>query len=215
VLAGFVETMSTLSLTEVERQRVLTLMTQQTRRMQALVGDLLTLARLEGSARPPADQWVPLARLVPAVEQEARGLSAGRHTITVEVGALEALAGSESELASALGNLAVNAVRYTPDGGRVEIRARRLDDGSGELSVSDSGPGIAPGHLPRLAERFYRVDGSRSRDTGGTGLGLAIVKHVAQRHGGELLIESTLGQGSRFVLRLPPSRVRAAATQAA
>ncbi|MBQ0932901.1 phosphate regulon sensor histidine kinase PhoR [Ideonella sp. 4Y16] len=211
VLAGFVETMATLPLTEVERQRVLSLMGQQAKRMQALVGDLLTLARLEGSARPPADQWCPVARLTQVVEQEVRALSAGRHELIVDTGALEALAGQESELSSALGNLAFNAVRYTPEGGRIQIIARRGDDGSGELSVVDTGPGIAPEHLPRLAERFYRVDGSRSRDTGGTGLGLAIVKHVAQRHGGELLIESAVGQGSRFTLRLPPSRVRAAA----
>jgi len=211
VLAGFVETMATLPLTEVERQRVLGLMGQQAQRMQALVGDLLTLARLEGSARPPVDQWLPMSRLTQAVEQEARALSAGRHELQVDTSALEALAGQESELSSALGNLAVNAVRYTPEGGRIQIIARRGEDGSGELSVVDSGPGIAPEHLPRLAERFYRVDGSRSRDTGGTGLGLAIVKHVAQRHGGELLIESAVGQGSRFTLRLPPSRVRAAA----
>ena len=99
-------------------------------------------------------------------------------------------------------------MRYTPAGGKISVDWSRRDDGSAELTVRDSGPGIAPEHLPRLAERFYRVDGSRSRDTGGTGLGLAIVKHVAQRHGGELLISSEVGRGSAFSLVFPPARVR-------
>ena len=215
VLAGFVETMANLPLTEVERQRVLTLMGQQTQRMQSLVGDLLTLARLEGSPRPTGDSWVPVARLQQAVEAPARQLSQGRHALEVRMDALEAIAGSEPELVSAVGNLLVNAVRYTPAGGEIVLQGRLRADGSAELSVQDTGPGIAPEHLPRLAERFYRVDGSRSRDTGGTGLGLAIVKHVAQRHGGELLIESEVGRGSRFTLLLPPSRVRPAATAVA
>jgi two-component system phosphate regulon sensor histidine kinase PhoR len=210
VLAGFVETMSNLPLTEVERQRVLHLMTQQTRRMQTLVGDLLTLARLEGSPRPPLDHWLPLARIGQAVETDARGLSAGRHALSFDWGPDVQLAGNETELHSAIGNLVNNAVRYTPEGGQVRVRWQARADGSAELSVQDTGPGIAPEHLPRLAERFYRVDGSRSRDTGGTGLGLSIVKHVVQRHGGELLIHSELGRGSVFTLVLPPARLRVA-----
>ena len=137
-----------------------------------------------------------------------------RHHIELDSDGIDALAGNEGELGSALGNLMFNAVRYTPEGGRVHLRVQRRDDGAALLSVQDSGPGIAPEHLPRLAERFYRVDSSRSRDTGGTGLGLAIVKHVAQRHGGELLIESTVGEGSTFSLLMPASRVRAAETVA-
>jgi two-component system phosphate regulon sensor histidine kinase PhoR len=208
VVAGFVETLTNLPLSEVERKRVLALMAQQTSRMQSLVGDLLTLARLEGSPRPPADTWLPLARLGAAVELDARGLSSGRHRLSFDWGADVELAGNESELLSAVTNLVGNAVRYTPEGGTVEVAWRQRPDGVGEIAVRDTGPGIAAEHLPRLTERFYRVDGSRSRDTGGTGLGLAIVKHVAQRHGGELLIESTVGQGSRFTLALPPARVR-------
>ena len=99
-------------------------------------------------------------------------------------------------------------MRYTPPGGRIDVQWSVRDDGWGVLRVSDSGIGIAPEHLPRLTERFYRVDGSRSRDTGGTGLGLAIVKHVVQRHGGEIDIQSEPGRGSCFTLLLPPSRVR-------
>jgi two-component system phosphate regulon sensor histidine kinase PhoR len=105
-------------------------------------------------------------------------------------------------------------VRYTPEGGRIELSWKLLGDGSGEIAVSDTGPGIAREHLPRLTERFYRVDGSRSRDTGGTGLGLSIVKHVVQRHGGELDIQSEVGKGSCFRLVFPAPRVRAAASEA-
>lgn len=209
VLAGFVETMSTLPLTEVERRRVLTLMQQQTGRMQTLVGDLLTLAQLEGSPRPAPDRWVRLGPLLKRVEADAASLSRGRHQLKVhcEEPTVE-IAGNESELFSAVANLVNNAVRYTPDGGRVEAVWRARPDGGGEIEVSDTGIGIAKEHLPRLTERFYRVDGSRSRDTGGTGLGLSIVKHVAQRHGGELDVQSELGKGSTFRLVLPAARVR-------
>ena len=125
-----------------------------------------------------------------------------------EIGSCD-IGGAHSELLSAMANLAGNAVRYTPPGGEIVVRWRQLPDGRGEFSVQDTGPGIAAEHIPRLTERFYRVDSSRSRDTGGTGLGLAIVKHVAQRHGAELKIESTPGKGSRFSLVFPPGRIKA------
>jgi two-component system phosphate regulon sensor histidine kinase PhoR len=211
VLAGFIETLGSLPLAEVERRRVLELMAQQTRRMQTLVADLLTLAQLDGGPRPPADRWLALQRLFDAVEAEARALSAGRHELTFQPVDAVQLAGDEAELQSAIGNLVSNAVRYTQESGRIEVRWRRHANGAGEVVVRDSGPGIAREHLPRLAERFYRVDQSRSRDTGGTGLGLAIVKHVAQRHGGELGIESDVGRGSTFRLVLPAARVRVGA----
>lgn len=117
--------------------------------------------------------------------------------------------GVRTELESALGNLALNAVRYTPAPGRVVIGMRDLENGECELFVRDTGIGIAPEHVPRLTERFYRVDRARSRDRGGTGLGLAIVNHVAQRHEARLLIDSAPGQGSEFRLRFPPGRWRA------
>jgi two-component system, OmpR family, phosphate regulon sensor histidine kinase PhoR len=208
VLAGFVETMASLPLTDVERQRVLGLMTQQTKRMQALVGDLLALARLEGSPKPPVDVWWPLARAGTVIETEARSLSAGRHQLTFEWSDRLSIAGNESEVQSAIANLTNNAVRYTPEGGSVRVQVLQCEDGHLEIRVIDTGPGIAPEHLPRLAERFYRVDSSRSRDTGGTGLGLSIVKHVAQRHGGELRISSEIGRGSCFTLCLPVTRVQ-------
>ena len=208
VLAGFVETMAGLPLTEVERQRVLNLMQQQTDRMQALVGDLLTLAKLEGSPRPAADRWVPVAAVMRKAHADALALSAGRHRIEFEASEDAEVAGSEPELYSAVGNLLNNAVRYTPDGGTIQLRWIWRADGGAALEVQDGGIGIAREHLTRLTERFYRVDGSRSRDTGGTGLGLSIVKHVAQRHGGEIDIQSELGKGSTFRLVLPALRVR-------
>jgi two-component system phosphate regulon sensor histidine kinase PhoR len=208
VLSGFIETMGNLPLSEAERKRVLELMSQQTLRMQTLVGDLLTLAQLEGSPRPPSDRWVPVQKIFTQVRADAEALSNGRHSLRFEGGESAQVAGAESELLSAVANLVNNAVRYTPPGGSVEVRWSLRHDGSGELEVRDTGIGIAREHLPRLTERFYRVDGSRSRDTGGTGLGLSIVKHVAQRHGGELEMDSEPGKGSAFRLVLPAPRVR-------
>ncbi|MFG6462469.1 phosphate regulon sensor histidine kinase PhoR [Roseateles sp. DXS20W] len=214
VLSGFIETMHSLPLTAVERERVLTLMTQQTQRMQTLVSDLLALSQLEGSPRPAPDRWVGLDGLLQRIAADAEALSAGRHTLRLKPATNVELAGIESELLSAIANLVTNAVRYTPDGGDVEVTWRLLEDGSGELAVVDTGPGIAREHIPRLTERFYRVDGSRSRETGGTGLGLSIVKHVMQRHGGELMVQSEVGKGSRFRLVFPGARVRQASDSA-
>jgi two-component system, OmpR family, phosphate regulon sensor histidine kinase PhoR len=209
VLSGFIETMVNLQLSEAERRRVLELMAQQTVRMQGLVGDLLTLAQLEGSPRPAADRWVDVARLFSQVHADAQALSAGRHRLSFQAPSDVQLAGSEGELISALANLVMNAVRYTPAGGSVAVSWLNRSDGSGEIDVQDDGPGIAREHLPRLTERFYRVDGSRSRDTGGTGLGLSIVKHVMLRHSGELEVQSDVGKGSTFKLLFPSSRVKA------
>ena len=208
VLAGFVETMAQLPLTEVERRRVLVLMDQQTQRMQDLVGDLLILAQLEGSPRPAADRWLDLPVLLRRAVADALALSAGRHSVATAGDEDFEVAASEAELFSAVANLLNNAVRYTPEGGRIELSWRGREDGGLDLTVTDTGLGIAREHLTRLTERFYRVDGSRSRDTGGTGLGLSIVKHVIQRHGGEIDIQSEPGRGSSFKLVLPPLRVR-------
>jgi two-component system phosphate regulon sensor histidine kinase PhoR len=209
VLSGFVETLATVPLTEVERTRVLELMRQQADRMQTLVGDLLTLAQLEGSPRPPADRWVPVHKLFAHVGADALALSAGRHRIVVEQPPATAqIAGAEAELLSAIGNVANNAVRYTPPQGEIGVRWVSRADGGGMVEVRDTGIGIAAEHIGRITERFYRVDSSRSRETGGTGLGLSIVKHVLQRHSGELECDSELGRGSTFRLLLPASRVR-------
>lgn len=215
VLAGFVETLQTLPLDEQERERYLALMAQQADRMQTLVSDLLTLSRLEGSPPPAVSDWVSMPALMRQLEQEGRALSAvlnpssdRLHKLVFDSLLEGEIAGAPSELLSAMSNLVGNAIRYTPPGGEVHVRALLLPDARAEFSVQDTGPGIAPEHLPRLTERFYRVDRSRSRDTGGTGLGLAIVKHVSQRHGAELKIESTPGKGSIFTIIFPASRVR-------
>ena len=208
VLSGFLETMRNLPLTEAEQKRVILLMSQQADRMGNLVGDLLTLAKLEGSPRPEADRWIRVASVFAQVEADARALSAGRHALKFDGSGEAQIAGVESELVSAVGNLVSNAVRYTPEAGRIEVTWKLGDNGRGEIVVADTGRGIAREHLSRLTERFYRVDGSRSRESGGTGLGLAIVKHVMQRHGGELDIESELAKGSSFRLIFPAARVR-------
>ena len=214
VLGGFVETLQTLPLSEQERERYLDLMAQQADRMQMLVSDLLTLSRLEGSPPPSASDWLSMPVLMRQLEQDGRALSAvlnpssdRQHELVFDSLLDGCIAGAASELLSAMSNLVSNAIRYTPAGGAIRVRAVLLADARAEFSVQDAGPGIASEHIPRLTERFYRVDRSRSRDTGGTGLGLAIVKHVAQRHGAELKIESQLGKGSTFSILFPANRV--------
>ena len=212
VLSGFIETLQTLHLNESDRQRYLALMSQQSHRMQTLVNDLLTLSRLEGSPSPDTNHWATTSALLVQCEQDARALSVVLKTqashIEFDNGPACEIAGVQNELYSAMSNLVANAVRYTPEPGVVHVSWLLLPDGRGEFVVKDTGPGIAPEHLPRLTERFYRVDRSRSRETGGTGLGLAIVKHVAQRHGADLKIQSEPGQGSRFSITFPAMRVR-------
>ena len=217
VLSGFVETLQSLPLSAEEQRRYLGLMAMQAHRMQSLVEDLLTLSRLEGSPSPGYQASLSLSYLMSACQQEAQALSdlldandtRQSLTFSVDLNLSDAvLLGEPRELQSALSNLVSNAVRYTPSGGRISVTAQAQSDGRLELKVQDSGPGIAAEHLPRLTERFYRVDRSRSRESGGTGLGLAIVKHVLQRHDGQLLIQSVLGQGSCFTLTLPPARWR-------
>jgi two-component system phosphate regulon sensor histidine kinase PhoR len=212
VLAGFVETLQSLPLDAGERARYLHLMSQQSHRMETLVNDLLTLSRLEGGAPPPLNRWTAVRALVAQCEAEAGALSsriaAQGHRLSFRIEVDSDIAGAANELQSAMSNLVSNAVRYTPAGGEIDVTWRLLPDGRGEYAVRDTGPGIAAEHIPRLTERFYRVDRSRSRETGGTGLGLAIVKHVAQRHGAELRIESKVGEGSRFALIFPVERVR-------
>jgi two-component system phosphate regulon sensor histidine kinase PhoR len=217
VMSGFVETLLTLDLTAQEQRQYLGLMSQQAQRMQGLVEDLLTLSRLEGSPMPSVLNALPLKALVQACQQEAKGLSqtltqgAEPHVIAFEVPPMfdeAVLLGESRELQSALSNLVSNAVRYTPAGGHIHVSVSKSADASLVFEVSDTGAGIAAEHLPRLTERFYRVDRSRSRESGGTGLGLAIVKHVMQRHGGILSISSEVGQGSCFKLIFPATRWR-------
>ena len=209
VISGFVETLQDVDVDERQRRRFLGLMQEQARNMQRLVSDLLTLSALESDQQPPADEQVPVGALVDALARDAEGLSQGAHAIRVERQGEATILGSREELASAFGNLVSNAVRYTPPEGTVRLAWRVDEDGRGVFSVTDTGIGIAPEYIPRLTERFYRVDRSRSRATGGTGLGLAIVKHVLMRHQAELDIASERGKGSTFAARLPAARVRA------
>jgi two-component system phosphate regulon sensor histidine kinase PhoR len=182
--------------------------------MQSLVADLLTLSQLEVSQSPNGQDYVSLPDLINQVISEANALtsliadqfSGQKHELIFDQAPCLYLMGSKSELFSALSNLVSNAIRYTPLGGLVHLTFSQTDDRL-TISVKDTGPGIASEHLPRLTERFYRIDQSRSRETGGTGLGLAITKHVMQRHGGELQIQSELGKGSTFNLIFPASRI--------
>ncbi|HET7200235.1 MAG TPA: phosphate regulon sensor histidine kinase PhoR [Burkholderiales bacterium] len=206
VLVGFLETVRELKLDPERSRDYLNLMAEQSRRMQRIIDDLLTLSTLESATEPPSDERVDAALLLARIQSEAGALSAGRQRITLDAEPGFDLLGAESELASAFGNLASNAVRYTPPGGEVRLIWRSSQKGA-EFTVEDTGVGIEAEHIPRLTERFYRVDRGRSRETGGTGLGLAIVKHALARHQATLEIESTPGVGSRFTARFPARRV--------
>lgn len=188
------------------------IMSDQTKRMLSLVDDLLTLSRLEAEDAPASEEEVDMDPLLAQLLSEAQSLSEGRHGLQVLCHG-PALRGNRKELHSAFSNLVSNAIRYTPAGGeiRIEWGAREREgtrDRLGVFSVHDSGVGIPAEHLPRLTERFYRVDRGRSRETGGTGLGLAIVKHILLRHQAALLIESRVGEGSTFRAEFPAWRLQ-------
>ncbi len=186
--------------------RALQQMQQQSCRMQNLLNDLLLLARLEATEQPVEGQPVAIETLLHTIQRDALALSGHQHQITLKVDYPSRLKGNETELRSAFSNLVFNAVRYTPSNSVIDIHWW-TDASGGHLAVKDNGPGIDSHHLPRLTERFYRVDASRSSSTGGTGLGLAIVKHVLMRHHGNLSISSVLGQGSTFTCHFQPSQL--------
>jgi two-component system phosphate regulon sensor histidine kinase PhoR len=207
VIRGFVETLQDIDVDARQRARFLALMQEQTTSMQRLVADLLTLSALESDQDRLRETRFPIAPLLLALSSDANALSKGAHRIDIDVADAAMVFASREEIASAFGNLVSNAVTYTAPGGTVALSWRVDADGSGIFSVTDTGIGIAAEHIPRLTERFYRVDRSRSRATGGTGLGLAIVKHVLLRHQAELEIASERGKGSTFAVRLPAARV--------
>ncbi|WP_085315129.1 phosphate regulon sensor histidine kinase PhoR [Derxia lacustris] len=213
VLAGFLETLAEHEDMPPEQTRhFLALMSDQAGRMRHLVEDLLTLSALEAGTDAPRDSRVELDPLMQRLAQAARSLSGGRHDIDFAVEPGVVLLGVEGEIASAFENLISNAIRYTPDGGRIAVRLAVPPAPDGQLpellfSVADTGIGIAPQHIPRLTERFYRVDRGRSRETGGTGLGLAIVKHALSRHEAQLRIASEVGVGTTMTVAFPPERV--------
>lgn len=201
VVSGFLEHFTDEEATSAaERQYFARLMSDQTVRMLSLIGDLLTLSRLEAEDAPANEERIEMDDMLASLLSEAESLSGKQHHFSVKSSG-HALRGNWKELHSAFGNLVSNAIRYTPDGGNIMI------EWNGVFSVRDSGVGISAEHLPRLTERFYRVDLGRSRDSGGTGLGLAIVKHVLLRHQATLQIESQLCTGSTFSAAFPTWRL--------
>lgn len=210
VVAGFAEMLADddAAYADSEVKHYLALIYEQSVRMQRLIEDLLTLSALETGDPGAADERVDIEPLLRSILAEAEALSGGRQKITLSIDTPACVRGRAAELHSAFGNLASNAVRYTPAGGQISLAWRAgVEAGHVEFVVSDSGIGVAAQHLPRLTERFYRVDRSRSRETGGTGLGLAIVKHVLTRHQALLDVRSEVGKGSTFIARFPPCRV--------
>ena len=206
VMMGFLETVQTLELPPEQKAQYLEMMMDQGRRMKNLVEDLLTLANLEANTQPAPMNSISMSYLMSLIKNDAYALSQGKHSLNFDLKTPCNLLGEEREVLSAFSNLVSNAIRYTPNVGSVSATWSVNAAGEGEFTVTDTGPGISSEHIPRLTERFYRVDRSRSRETGGTGLGLAIVKHVANRHQANLVIESTPGRGSKFILRFPPVR---------
>ncbi|MCX7628228.1 MAG: phosphate regulon sensor histidine kinase PhoR [Methylophilaceae bacterium] len=208
VISGFLETLKDIEGAVPETIRhYFDLMETQANRMRNLVNDLLTLSRLESSPTPAQEKEIDVDTLLEHLHKEALNLSGGRHCIILD--GIEPglhLIGSEEEIHSAFSNLVNNAIRYTPDGGEIRL-SWKLRGQEAVFSVQDTGIGIEPQHIPRLTERFYRVDRARSRETGGTGLGLSIVKHILTRHQARLEISSDYGKGSTFSAVFPRDRI--------
>ena len=206
VIGGFLETIADMETPNPELiRRSVPMMSEQAKRMQTLVEDLLTLSRLESAGNPAREEPVNVPDIARALYHDALALSGGRHKVTLLLESDAWVSGAEDELRSAFGNLVSNAIRYTPAGGEITLSWKDADGGA-VFAVRDTGIGIAPQHLPRLTERFYRVDRGRSRETGGTGLGLAIVKHVVNRHAARFDVSSEPGAGSCFSVAFPDSR---------
>ena len=202
VLQGYLEMMDEQPLEGAVREKALHTMREQTQRMEGLVKQLLTLSKIEAAPTQLLNEKVDVPMMLRVVEREAQTLSQKKQTFTFEIDNDLKVSGNEDQLRSAISNLVYNAVNHTPEGTHITVRWQRVPHGA-EFSVEDNGPGIAPEHIPRLTERFYRVDKARSRQTGGSGLGLAIVKHAVNHHESRLNIDSTVGKGTRFSFVLP------------
>lgn len=207
VMSGYLESMSEDERLHVDWGKPLEAMRHQTARMTAIVSDLLELSRLETERREAPYVPVDVAALASRIREAALSLGEGPRDVKLEMDQELQLLGAERELYSAFSNLVFNAMKYTPADGNVKV-TWESDDRGARFAVTDTGIGIPAAHIPRLTERFYRVDRSRHRDSGGTGLGLAIVKHVLQHHGAHLVIASEPGRGSRFTCLFGPERVR-------
>lgn len=207
VVGGFLETLEDMDGAIPESTRgYFTMMQDQTNRMRLLIEDLLTLSQLESGTTAPDEAELDVNALLNMIMNEAKGLSNGRHTITLEADPSLALVASSQELHSAFSNLVSNAIRYTPEGGSISLKWEEHNH-EAVFSVTDTGLGIEQKHIDRLTERFYRIDRSRSRETGGTGLGLSIVKHILSRHQARLEVQSEFGKGSTFSAVFPKSRM--------
>jgi two-component system phosphate regulon sensor histidine kinase PhoR len=207
VISGYLETLSQDPALDRDLQGPVTEMRRQAERMTSIIRDLLELSRLEETDEMHGGEPIDVAPLLSMLRKDVVARPVHPREIKIRVDSDALLVGDEPEIHSAFSNLVDNAAKYTPAEGSIEMRWWTDEDG-GHFSVTDTGMGIPPEHIPRLTERFYRVDAGRSRSTGGSGLGLAIVKHVLQRHGAELDVQSTLGQGSKFICHFPPSRVQ-------
>lgn len=213
VMRGFLENLAHGEVEEEERKRSLELMLQQATRMQVLVEDLMMLSRLENQETKVASEVVPVPQLLTTLREEVELLNREKqHRIHWDIDDTLYLRGNSKELDSAFMNLLVNAINYTPAGGEIHVRWYGREDGSACFEVQDNGIGIAPQHVARLTERFYRVDVARSRESGGSGLGLAIVKHILNRHNGRLEVESQVNRGTTFACVFPPEQVTHAET---
>ena len=209
VISGYLETLEEHLQDEPVYANSIQLMQQQSNRMCRIVEDLLLLSTIESNERRILkNDFIDMHALMMMLKKEALVLSNGKHKIKLENSDLKWLKGDNNELQSAFSNLISNAIRYTPEGGEISIRWYLNNNNDGCFEVQDNGDGIAPHHVDRLTERFYRVDVGRSRDKGGTGLGLAIVKHVVAHHQGKLLITSEVDQGSTFRCEFPESMVK-------
>jgi two-component system, OmpR family, phosphate regulon sensor histidine kinase PhoR len=207
VIGGFLETLSDMAGEVSETAKpYFNMMHEQTSRMRHIIEDLLTLSQIENNAKNTEDTVIDMSKMLKLVYNDAKGLSQGKHKIHLETDPSLNLSGAQNELHSAFSNLVSNAIRYTPEGGHIYIQWQRLDDAA-IFSVRDTGIGIEEQHIDRLTERFYRVDNSRSRDTGGTGLGLSIVKHILHRHQATLHVASQVGIGSTFSIKFPKTRI--------
>jgi two-component system, OmpR family, phosphate regulon sensor histidine kinase PhoR len=213
VISGYLETLSQDPALDAELQAPVAEMRRQAERMTAIIRDLLELSRLEESDEVVSGEPIDIAALMALLRKDVQARPVHPTDVRVQIESDSQLMGDEPEIHSALSNLVDNAAKYTPAEGSIEMRWW-VDQDGGHFAVSDTGMGIPPEHIPRLTERFYRVDTSRSRVTGGSGLGLAIVKHVLQRHGGSLDVKSTLGAGSTFTCHFPAERVLSQAQMA-
>lgn len=206
VMRGYLEmTPNKNDLSDEMWQKAQSMMMQQATRMNDLVEQLLSLSKLEGQNPDFSPEFVDIPALLDVLTNEAKSISNGRHIIDSKIDTNLCLLGQSTELRSAFSNLVFNAIRYTPDNGKITILWQATSSGKAKFSVIDTGPGIQASHIPRLTERFYRVDEARARHTGGAGLGLSIVKHALNHHQSKLEISSELGKGSEFSFRFPSS----------